>query len=674
MSLSSDDEQYWTLFRERSLQPGGFGEDRARIWPALLGAQPLSDPPPYSEVDNPNEYGNMLEEGMDETVAEPHADERQIKLDTDRSFVLYPGESGATPARDALQNDLHTLIVSLFRKRRSLHYFQGFHDIMTVIFLTLPRPLHLACAEKMALHRVRDAMGVGLEPILGLLRVLRNLLRLADPAYAKLLELTSPLPYHALSHLLTLFSHDVPTLPLIQHVWDFLLSREPIAVVWLVAALILHRKPSVHLLAEQDEDGMIHSLLGGIPELVDAEPEFYDAGDNKGTATEVDRTAEDETVSANPVARSRSDSEGTGTLNEQPNSEAVDEILGTPHVSERTRVSCDTLTGGGHERDQSSAPRDTAQSNGTRQANSSSRSTEPIPLPEAIDQNCVDGPYRSTLELAASVPLPDSRPASPIPSPRPSPVQSTTPLSQETTFADDHHNPRPSTSDHVSSCSHSPSDLRCPSPVQSHVVSRPSSHLDKSVPSKPRIKTAPLSLTRLLRQADDLLAAYPPSHPSLHVTEIMGPDSAMRTWRALPISTKARDTVPDKQLYNHTDDYLETLVNSSYVVIPSPPPSPPPGPRLPLKNARASPRTLSKALFDPRRIGLRLGALTPAERRVLFIGALLVVGAAMALKSGKVLCVDGVVKVNGGDGLKRLWNGKWTLISSVVAAWGRGLP
>lgn len=59
--------------------------------PALLGAQPLSDPPPYSEVDSTDEYGNQMEEGMNESVADPHADERQIKLDTDRSFVLYPG-------------------------------------------------------------------------------------------------------------------------------------------------------------------------------------------------------------------------------------------------------------------------------------------------------------------------------------------------------------------------------------------------------------------------------------------------------------------------------------------------------------------------------------------------------------------------------------------------------
>jgi hypothetical protein len=83
---------------------------------------------------------------------------------------------------------------------------------------------------------------------------MRNLLRVVDPQYAKLLERyrllpcyctlfitlldsVAPLPFHALSNLLTLFSHEVPTLPLIQHVWDFLLCREPLAVVWLAAAV-----------------------------------------------------------------------------------------------------------------------------------------------------------------------------------------------------------------------------------------------------------------------------------------------------------------------------------------------------------------------------------------------------------------------------------------------------
>ncbi|KAI9569899.1 rab-GTPase-TBC domain-containing protein [Boletus coccyginus] len=671
MSPTNGDEQSWVSFRERSLQPGGFGEDRARIWPALLGAQPLSDPPPYSEVESTNEDGNQNqteEEGMHELVA--HADERQIKLDTDRSFVLYPGESGTTPARDALQSDLHGLLVSLFRKRRSLHYFQGFHDIMTVLFLTLPRPLHLACAEKMALHRVRDAMGVGLEPVLGLLRVLRNLLRLADPAYAKLLESTSPLPYHALSHLLTLFSHDVPTLPLIQHVWDFLLSREPIAVVWLAAALILHRKPSVYLLAEQDEDGMIHSLLGGMPELVDVEPEFYHTGNNEGTVTEVDRVAEAGMVSGRSIAVSRSN--GGAGEDEGRSAEDIDRILRILRKDTQTRVSRKILKRAGRKPIQCPVPSDVAQSNDTLLANNLNASTEPNSPPKVTNQNRVGGPDSSTLELAASIPLPDSRPASPIPLSGPSsPVQSTTPLVQEATSVD-HHTSAPSTSDHVPPHSHSSSDpTRSSPPIKSFAVENgPMSHFDKSAPSKSRAKQVPLSLPYLLRQADDLLTAYPSSHPSLRVTEILGPDSAMRTWRPLPIST-----VPEKLPYHYTDDYLETLVNSSCIVIPSPPPSPPPGPRLPVKKAKVSPRALTKALLDPRRIGLRrLGALTSAERRVLFVGALFVVGAAMALKSGKISYVDGIVKANGGDGVKRLWNGKWTLVSSMVAAWGRGLP
>jgi hypothetical protein len=47
---------------------------------------------------------------------------------------------------------------------------QGYHDITTVLFLTLPPSLHLPCLEKLSLHRVRDSMGPGLEPVLGLVR------------------------------------------------------------------------------------------------------------------------------------------------------------------------------------------------------------------------------------------------------------------------------------------------------------------------------------------------------------------------------------------------------------------------------------------------------------------------------------------------------------------------
>lgn len=51
-----------------------------------------------------------------------------------------------------------------------LRCLKGYHDIVSVIFLTLPEEMQLLCAEKISLHRVRDSMGSTLEPILGLLR------------------------------------------------------------------------------------------------------------------------------------------------------------------------------------------------------------------------------------------------------------------------------------------------------------------------------------------------------------------------------------------------------------------------------------------------------------------------------------------------------------------------
>ncbi|KAF7356672.1 TBC1 domain member 20 [Mycena venus] len=248
---SLEQSDAWEEYRAMSMSPGGFGEKRADIWSKILHAEPQ----------------HVKEEGPTDDESSSHPDERQIRLDTERSFVLYPVDSKTD--KDKLQSELNHLLVEIFRKRPKLNYFQGYHDIITVLLLTLPRELQLPCAEQLSLQRVRDSMGSTLEPVLGLLRVMKNLLRVADPRYAELLERTSPLPYYALPNLLTLFSHDMPTLPLIQRVFDYLLCRPPIYVVYLASAIILSRKPEVERLEEEGEEGMMHSILSALPEIVD---------------------------------------------------------------------------------------------------------------------------------------------------------------------------------------------------------------------------------------------------------------------------------------------------------------------------------------------------------------------------------------------------------------------
>lgn len=89
--------------------------------------------------------------GLGADALAPHVDEGQIKLDTRRSFVVYPpGASGLRPAgvfvgrsplleadaldatrsavsqreRERLQLQLHAMLLTVFRRHPTLRYFQ----------------------------------------------------------------------------------------------------------------------------------------------------------------------------------------------------------------------------------------------------------------------------------------------------------------------------------------------------------------------------------------------------------------------------------------------------------------------------------------------------------------------------------------------------------------------
>lgn len=83
-------------------------------------------------------------------------------------------------------------------------------------------------------------------------RALQRVLKLADYGYAECLDSeylsffyssclpliadrNAPLPYFALLNILTLISHDMPTLSLIQHVFDY--CRPPISAGYLAAVV-----------------------------------------------------------------------------------------------------------------------------------------------------------------------------------------------------------------------------------------------------------------------------------------------------------------------------------------------------------------------------------------------------------------------------------------------------
>lgn len=92
----------WDALRLQSLAPGGFGSARAYIWHASVSTPPfphfleLYSRPRLLHV-HPDLDVNLSPQNS-HNEHDPHQDERQIRLDTDRSFVLYPvGDAHSDP-------------------------------------------------------------------------------------------------------------------------------------------------------------------------------------------------------------------------------------------------------------------------------------------------------------------------------------------------------------------------------------------------------------------------------------------------------------------------------------------------------------------------------------------------------------------------------------------------
>lgn len=68
--------------------------------------------------------------------------------------------------------------------------------------------------------------------------------------------------------------------------------------------------------------------------------------------------------------------------------------------------------------------------------------------------------------------------------------------------------------------------------LSSKPPSRPPSSLSDA--SFPRAKAPKIFLPALLKETDELLAKFPPTHPSLHVSSIIGPQSVINTWSENP--------------------------------------------------------------------------------------------------------------------------------------------
>ncbi|GAA6027510.1 hypothetical protein JCM8097_007898 [Rhodosporidiobolus ruineniae] len=254
-----DVETLRTLAKER----GGFEDSELRrlAWPVLLRCDSKGK---RRATDDDLSLKERLE------ALPARDDERQVRLDIVRSLVNYPDDV-KDDEREPLRERLETAILTVLRRHPALQYFQGYHDIVSVLLLSLDDDeLVIACAERLSLHHIRDNMGSGLEPTLGYLKLAHRLVRLVDPELSDVVGQAASMPFFALSWALTLLSHDLESVAVISRLFDFLLAHNPAMIAYLVVSILLTKKDDLLAVASTigaDDPAIIHSALSQLPHI-----------------------------------------------------------------------------------------------------------------------------------------------------------------------------------------------------------------------------------------------------------------------------------------------------------------------------------------------------------------------------------------------------------------------
>eukprot|EP00898_Chlorokybus_atmophyticus_P006138 jgi/Chlat1/6525/Chrsp45S06004 len=196
---------------------------------------------------------------------EEHRDTGTVQVDVERSLWAFTTEL-SDEAREEKRQALQRLINGVVGKHSGkLYYYQGFHDIASVLLLVLGENAAYPLLEKIALHFLSECMAPDLQSVMRRLEMLPRLLTLYDEELAEYLASSSAPPYFAITWPLTWFAHDINELEVAARLFDLFLASEPLMPLY-VGAVAMHAARD-DILALECEAAYVHAYLKKMPLL-----------------------------------------------------------------------------------------------------------------------------------------------------------------------------------------------------------------------------------------------------------------------------------------------------------------------------------------------------------------------------------------------------------------------
>ena len=291
--LSQKEVNLWQL-RELCLTPGGLitSELRRKSWHKLVGidsdlnkvtCEKTGDEKDPNSVTTNNNSSNELEDALAN-------DKELISRDVGRAvYFRYPiteatrGRNSGDEKDEYIESGqsmltkiiLSTISSSVSSGKERLNYFQGFHDVASVIFVNMAREPQLGSAilERIAQSHLRDAMKEDFSDVSALLEVVfYPLLQKIDEKLHDYLILRELGPTVFLTWMITLFSHDIHDSEIASRFFDAIIVSHPLMPLYLTVAILTHPNNRQQIFnTSSSEAAMLQVVATGLLSNIDSD-------------------------------------------------------------------------------------------------------------------------------------------------------------------------------------------------------------------------------------------------------------------------------------------------------------------------------------------------------------------------------------------------------------------